>query len=68
MPYLTPDSKPSATITVTFELPDSEEWLAVLLGAVLELTRVENWELFGSLTPENMAQDFDDIYLNVTIT
>lgn len=57
MPWLTPDSLPDAGDTVCRPLfiPNTPEWLAVVTGALLDLTEAYNWEAFGSVTPQAAA-------------
>lgn len=68
MPYLTPDTKPVSTITVSFTIPDDGDWLAVLIGAVLVLTYESNWERFGSLTVAQVVSAWDDILVGATVS
>lgn len=63
--WLTQDSIPTRT-TVAISLPNNEQWRAQFLGALLLLTGAENWELFGDLTPEQMAAEWLDIFTNFT--
>jgi len=55
MPWLTPDDDPALVSRVVF-IPNSIEWEAAFWGAFLELTLVENWEEYGSVTAEEAAQ------------
>lgn len=55
MPYLTPASIPPATLCRALFIPDSEDWLAQVTGALQELTFAYNWESFGAVTPEQAA-------------
>lgn len=56
MPYLTPDSIPADDICRPLLIPNSEQWLALVSGAVSELAKDWNWEQFGSVTPEEAAE------------
>ena len=61
--WLTQNAIPPRRI-VAISLPDDEEWRAQFLGALLLLTGAENWELFGDLTPDEMAAEWLDIFVN----
>jgi len=52
MPYLTPDSVPGDTTCRTILVPDSVSWDAIIYGALSELTKPYNWELYGATTVE----------------
>lgn len=50
MPWLTPDSIPEADDCRPLSIPASSEWLALVSGALTELTKPYNWQQFGALT------------------
>jgi len=50
MPYLTPDTIPAGTTCRVLLIPDSVEWLAIVQGALQELTYSWNWEESGAVT------------------
>lgn len=52
MPYLTPDSIPEETDCRSLLIPASTDWLALVSGALTELTKTWNWEQFGAVTVE----------------
>lgn len=54
--WLTPDDIPTSVICRTLFIPDSESWLAIVTGAILELSQPYNWEKFGTLTPDECAE------------
>lgn len=56
MPWLTPNNIPEDDECRPLFIPHSAEWLAIVSGAILELTRSWNWEEFGELTPEECAE------------
>lgn len=56
MPWLTPDEIPEGTACRPLFIPDDSAWLAIVSGAILELTRSWNWEQFGTLTPDQCAE------------
>lgn len=61
MPYLTPDTAPGSTRCRVLIIPDDKEWLALVTGALSELTHAYNFEEFGTATPEETAQAFRDM-------
>jgi hypothetical protein len=62
MPYLTPDTPPDDTICLQVVLPNDVGWIGIFKGAVSELIKTYNFELFGSYTPEQTASRFLEIY------
>lgn len=66
MPWLTPDSIPEGGICRPLWIPASQEWLAVVSGALAELAKEYNWEPFGAVTPaaaaDRMLSMLDDYY------
>jgi len=50
VPYLTPDSIPEETDCRSLLIPASTDWLAIVSGALTELTKTWNWQQFGSVT------------------
>lgn len=59
--YLTPDSVPGTFQCRVLFLPDGEDWLAVITGAIQTLTEPENWTEWGALTPQQTA----DVWLPI---
>jgi len=53
--WLTPSSIPASSTCRALIFPDSTEWLALISGALIELTLPYNWEKFGIITPEEAA-------------
>ncbi len=60
--WLTPDSIPGAETCRVLSIPDSEEIIAAVSGALLLLTEAENWEGFGSVAPEDIAGAMWDMW------
>ena len=60
--WLTPDSIPDTTTCYTIQVPDSIELRSVVRGAISLLGQVENWEQFGDVTPEEIAEFFAQNY------
>jgi len=50
MPYLTPDELPETYDCRSLAIPASSDWLALVTGALTELTKTWNWEQHGTLT------------------
>lgn len=44
MPYLTPEEMPESATCRTLLIPSSSEWLAIVSGALTELSKEWNWE------------------------
>lgn len=61
MPYLTPDSIPEGEICRPLSIPASTAWLALVSGALTELTKPYNWQQFGSLTVEETVAKMQEI-------
>jgi len=64
VPYLTPPTIPTAKICRVLRIPDEQAIIAEVTGALQELTFAYNWELYGAITPQQMADAmfnmFDD--------
>lgn len=56
MPYLTLEEIPEGRLCRPLFIPDDGDWLALFGGALTELTKVWNYQQFGALTPEEMAE------------
>jgi len=54
--WLTPDALPSGTRCVTLNVPDDDDFWAMLKGAIEPLFRSSQFEEHGTLTPEECAQ------------
>lgn len=61
MPYLTPNTNPTDTVCRVLFIPNSSEWLAIVNGALQELTYSYNFEQFGSVTPQQCVSRFMDM-------
>jgi len=61
--WLTPDAPPeNKFFSRRIIIPADRDWLALVNGAIDELTKPWNFEQHGDLTPEQTAQAFADIY------
>jgi len=60
--FVTPDAPTDGNyICRRVRIPASLDWLAMVSGALMLLSKVYNWEQVGSLTPDEAAQQFGDI-------
>lgn len=55
MPYLTPDEAPDNTVCRVLFIPNTLDWIAIVTGALQELTFSYNWEKYGAITPQQAA-------------
>jgi len=62
MPYLTPDTIPADTICRVLFIPNSQEFLANVTGALQLLTFPESFVEFGLLTPDQTAAAYVDMF------
>jgi len=62
MPYLTGNTIPSGSRCKVVRIPDDLAFLDALNGQLYELTLPENWETDGTITAQQMADAFSDIY------
>jgi len=58
MGYLTPDEAPDTSVCRALFIPNNEQFLAIVRGALQELTFDYNWDKFGTLTPSEAASAF----------
>lgn len=58
MPYLTPDTNPADTICRVLFIPNSSEWIAIVAGALEQLTYERNFEQYGAVTPQECVTRF----------
>jgi len=66
MPWLTGSAIPSEEFCRVIRVPNDPTFIHAVSGALLELTYADNWEQFGTLTPEQQAEAFDAIYVEFT--
>jgi len=55
VPYLTLDEIPEGRLCRPLFIPDDPLWLALFGGALTELEQTYNYQKFGTLTPQEMA-------------
>lgn len=56
--WLTPDGAPTGVRHLVLTLPSGDEWEALARGGLALLLLAENFEPFGSYSPEDTAQEF----------
>lgn len=61
MPYLTPDSAPTARVCRMLEIPDDKFWMSLVTGALTTLLYEYNFEQFGTATPEEVVAVFQSM-------
>jgi len=64
MPWLTPDDIPEADDCRPLSIPANSVWLALVSGALTELTLPYNWEKFGTLTVAETVEKMQSIVDN----
>jgi len=65
MGYLTPDTIPDNTVCYSIRIPNDYLLVAAFMGAISELFKPENWEVFGELSPDETAAAWLPIYETV---
>lgn len=61
--YLTPDNPPSDKMfSRRIFIPADKQWLALIDGALNELTKPYNWTPHGAMSVDDTCAAFDDIY------
>lgn len=61
--WLTPDSQALTTKCYQVYLPDNDQMRAAFFGAYLLLCQEQNWEQFGTMTPDVAARWFSNAWL-----
>lgn len=61
--WLTPNEIPEATTCRSLLIPDDVDIVAAVSGALLPLTKQYNWEQFGTVTPEEIAEAMMTMYV-----
>lgn len=57
--WLTPENSPGdLTVMRAISLPADEQWLALVGGALSELANPDNYEQYGSVTPDECSEFF----------
>lgn len=65
MGYLTPNEL-GGDVIVCITIPADPLFKAALIGAITSLMLGQEWEKFGTLTPEEAAQEMTDRYPTLT--
>jgi microcystin-dependent protein len=60
--YLTPDETPDTSMCRALFIPANEQYIAIVRGALQELTFPSSWTKFGLLTPDEAAANFMDMF------
>lgn len=61
MPYLTPENDPTGLTCRVLLVPNDRDWLAIVSGALQELTYSWNFEQYGAVTVERVTQRFQEM-------
>jgi len=61
MPYLTPEELPEERACRALLIPDNYEWLALISGALTELTKEWNWEQWGAVSISDTVTEMQEI-------
>ena len=64
--WRTPDTKPGGLRCRVLRFPDSESWESYVLGALGLLADSQNWEESGSITPDEVSQEFLEMWIRFT--
>jgi len=56
MPYLTPDELPEERDCRALSIPANTDWLALVSGALTELTKPYNWAQWGAVTVDEAVE------------
>jgi len=62
MAYLTPDTTPDTSTCRALFVPNDEQYLAIVRGALQVLTLAESWTPYGALSPQQAADNFVDMF------
>lgn len=62
MGYLTPETLPTGTTCRVLIMPDDEQIIANITGALEVLLSPEAWTPYGAVTPENAANSLVDMF------
>jgi microcystin-dependent protein len=60
--WLTPDEIPAERVCRYLKVPDGVPWEAAFRGALLLLAEAFNWEQQGTLTPQEVADEWADVF------
>lgn len=58
MAYLTPDTYPASKQCRVLRFPDNPQWASLVYAALLSLTYRNEFEAYGSVTPDECAAEF----------
>jgi len=60
--YLTPETIPTAAICRRLAIPEDTLIIAAVSGALSELSYASNWQSFGAVTPQQMADRMSQMF------
>lgn len=60
--WLTPDTIPTANTCRILSIPDDQEWVAIVAGALFLLTQQDNWEQSGTGSVANCMSRMTDLF------
>jgi len=58
--WLTPDEAPTGSVCILLIIPEGEQFAELVRGALAPLLSADNFEPFGTLTPEETAAYFEE--------
>jgi len=65
--WLTPDALPSGTRCILLYVPEGDDWEAIVRGALAPLFDPASFEQYGSITPDQTAEQFQDHMMDTFI-
>lgn len=66
--YLTPDTLPTDYVCRVLTIPNDIDVISAVNGQINEITKPENWQQFGTVTPEEVAAAINDMWLKYIIS
>lgn len=66
--YLTPDTLPTDFVCKVLTIPNDIDVIIAVNGQINNLTKLENWEQFGTITPEEVIAAMNDMWLKFKIS
>ena len=60
--WLTPNAAPGPYVCRALFIPDGVDWIAIVAGALLPLTYANSFEPFGTATPAETADEFQQTF------
>lgn len=66
--WLTPDTLPATTVTVSITCPDDIDLIACVIGALSLLEDQYNWQQYGTITIEQVTDEMRNRIIGITVT